>query len=433
MPTTVMTDRSTAPALKSIDSLSIYEPKVSKLDNGISLYVLDMLPTQEIIKLELIFKAGRWFEPQKQISGLTAKMLKEGTVKYTSKEISEKIEFHGATLKTESGFDEATITLTCLSKHLNNLLPLLKELLTESIFPDSELQTVLSNKKQKLLVQLEQVDFLARDRFKAVLFGNEHPYGYPSNIKDYDQVNTSTLKDFYDNYYTVSNCTVIASGKVNNELIKLINENLGKDDWGKNKTSFNTINISFNPSNQKEIIIEKKDSVQSAIRLGMPLFNKTHKDFPGMLVLNTTFGGYFGSRLMANIREDKGYTYGIYSSIASMVHTGYFYISAEVGADVCKNAISEIFKEIDLLRNELIADNELELVKNYLTGNLLSMIDGAFHYSETLKNMMVLGLDSTYLTTLFNTTKNITAAELQALANKYFIKENMYTLIAGKK
>jgi predicted Zn-dependent peptidase len=152
-----------------------------------------------------------------------------------------------------------------------------------------------------------------------------------------------------------------------------------------------------------------------------------------MLVVSTILGGYFGSRLMANIREDKGYTYGIGSNIISKLHAGHFYISTEVGADVTNQALTEIYKEIALLRDELVADEELELVKNYLTGTFLRSIDGAFSLAQKFTGVYFYNLGYDYYTKYIDTLKNITPENIKDFACKYLQEEDLYELVVGKK
>src|SRR6201999_3753609 len=153
--------------------------------------------------------------------------------------------------------------------------------------------------------------------------------------------------------------------------------------------------------------------------MGLPTINRTHPDFSAMQILNTVLGGYFGSRLMANIREDKGYTYGIGSGISSLKHGAALFIATEVGADVCKAAINEIEKEINLLKTELIPEEELSLVRNYMLGSLLGSLENVFSHADKFKNIYFAGLDYDYYDRYTNTVKTITAPELKKLAEKY--------------
>ncbi|HRH66403.1 MAG TPA: insulinase family protein, partial [Bacteroidia bacterium] len=183
---------------------------------------------------------------------------------------------------------------------------------------------------------------------------------------------------------------------------------------------------------QKQFI-EKEGAVQSAIRIGRRLFNRNHPDYPGMAVLNTVLGGYFGSRLMSNIREDKGYTYGIGSALVSMKQEGYFFISTEVGADVTVPALTEIYKEIDLLKTELVEEEELAMVRNYMRGTFLKGIENAFHLADRFRSLHLHGLGYDYYQKYLEKVRTIQPDEIKALANKYLDSGAFYELVVGRK
>jgi zinc protease len=202
--------------------------------------------------------------------------------------------------------------------------------------------------------------------------------------------------------------------------------------WANNQAAADTSQPEITPATEKFYYIEKPDALQSAIRMGTPLFNRTHPDFPAIQVLNTVLGGYFGSRLMTNIREDKGYTYGIGSGIASLKQTGSIFIATEVGADVCRAAITEIEKEVNLLKTDLIPEGELSLVRNYMLGSLLGSLENVMSHADKFKNIYFAGLGYDYYDYYTDTIKTISADKLKELANQYFDFDNFYKVIAGK-
>ena len=219
---------------------------------------------------------------------------------------------------------------------------------------------------------------------------------------------------------------------MNEDIIKMIKNHFGNRNWTSNKENIIKSDPEIQSSRQKKHIIEKSNSVQSAIRMGHTIINKQHSDYPGLQILNTILGGYFGSRLMSNIREEKGYTYGIGSIIGSLVHSGYFAIITEVGSDVTKSTVNEIYKEIKKLKNELVSEKELETVRSYILGELLKIFDGPFALSEALRSIIDFGLDYDYFDHYINTVKNIQPAKLNELANQYFDENKMIEVIAGK-
>jgi len=211
-----------------------------------------------------------------------------------------------------------------------------------------------------------------------------------------------------------------------------LNRFFGKTTWGHTQ-AIPVPNVTVDTTKQQKHFIEKLDAIQSAVRVGRLMFNKRNPDYFKFQVLNTILGGYFGSRLMANIREDKGYTYGIGSGLASLVNGGFFYISTEVGTDVTNDTLKEIYKEIKLLREELVDSDELETVRNYVLGQFLRSVDGPYSLADKFKAIWEYGLDYNYFENYFEAVKTITPEEVKALANTYLQEKDLIELVVGKK
>lgn len=426
-----MLNRSQAPEYKTIGQINIEKARQEKLRNGIPVNLINA-GSQEVVKMELIFPAGMKNQPASLISTGTNDMLDEGTKNFSAVALAEAFDFYGAFIETEATQDFASVSLYCLNKHLKKTIPLLAEMVQAPTFPEQEFINWITNKRQKFLVEEGKVATVCRKKFNAALFGENHPYGSFASIEDFEKVSTSHLKEFYSKWYTSEKCTMVVSGKIPKELTGLLDEYFGGDNWKGN----NEVDLQVPlPDGTKGIaeVIEKNDAIQSAIRIGRLLFTKTHPDYFGMVVLNTVLGGYFGSRLMANIREDKGYTYGIGSGMVSLQEAGYFFITTEVGVDVCSSAIDEIYKEIDVLRIHLIPDEELELVKNYILGTFLRSVDGPFALADKYKGLLGYGLDYSYYDKFIESVKKVTPSELRDLANKYLQQEDLSELVVGKK
>lgn len=423
-------NRTLPPKFKNIEKINIIKAETHTLGNNIALYLINA-GAQDIVKIDFIFNAGHWFQERPLVSSITCAMFNEGTSKLTSAQIAEKLDFHGAHLLVGADKDKGNVSLVTLNKFLPQTIEIAEDVIKNSIFPQKEFETYINKKKQSFTVENTKVKTLAKRKFEQIVFGERHPYGMQANIEDYDSLTISHLKNFHSGYYSSGNCKIIVSGKINDTVLKQIETFFGGADWQKNfkagERSFKT-----ETSSEKLNLVAKDDAVQSALRIGKSLFNRNHPDYIGMQVLNTVLGGYFGSRLMSNIREDKGYTYGIGSAMASYLNAGYFAVVSEVGADVCRAAVKEIYFEIKRLREELIPEDELTLVKSYILGDLLRSFDGPFALAESLKSVLDYGLDYTYYDRLVATVKNITADELIALANKYFQEESLIEVIAGK-
>lgn len=422
--------RKTAPPLRKPENINLQEPEKFLLDNGIEVYCINA-GDQEVTHLDLTYKAGTILGENPLEAYFTNKCLKEGTMSFTSKQIAETIDFYGASLNTSVSRDFAGVSLFCLSKHLEKLLPVFGEILLAPVFPGTDVKTIAEKSKQEFFVEMEKVKYLARRRFGQAIFGKDSLYGRYADAGDYDRISGELLSRFYRSYYLPAEFRVIVSGNVPKNIHRLLNKHLGQHE----ASGISVPQIKTTGSAKKEpvYLVEKPQSLQSGLVVGKALFNLHHPDFIKMQVVNTVLGGYFGSRLMTNIREDKGYTYGINSTLMSMQQAGLFYISTQVGTDVTRQALDEIFKEVERLRKETIPQQELELVKNYLLGIFMQHADGPISQAQLLKSALDYQKDMSYYTTYLNTIKTITKEEIQDLAVKYLEPETMISVVAGKK
>lgn len=424
-----MIDRKLAPDFKGIDNINLIKPEHEKLANGCNVFCFNS-GDQELVRIEWIFNNLR-FDPKKPLLNTAVNtMLTEGTSELSAAEIADKIDFYGAFLQVDYSFDHSQVTLYSLNKHLKNTLPVVKAILTDSIFPEKELETYVRNQQQKLQVSLQKNDVVARRTFNKALYGNTI-YGLNTELDTYKTLQREDMLPFFKQMYQPSNCTIVIAGKVGQQTLDLLTDTFDKG-WANADKPADNSQPELEHAAEYFYFIEKPEALQSAIRMGMPLINRTHPDFPALQVLNTVLGGYFGSRLMNNIREDKGYTYGIGSGMSSFKQSGALFIATEVGADVCKAAVIEIEKEINLLKSDLIPDEELALVRNYMLGSLLGSLENVFSHADKFKNLYFSGMGYDYYERYIQTVKTITAPELQVLANRYLKFDEFYKVIVGK-
>ena len=397
------------------------------LDNGLPLHWVDA-GVQDVVQIDWVFPAGLWFEQKEAVAHATAGLMKNGTSKHTSEQISEALEFYGAQLKTSAGNDFATVTLYALTKHLPALLPMVLEILTEATYPEHELEIYKRNVIQRLLVNLRQCEFVANQRIDALLFGEHHPYGRFTRQDTVEALTRADLLTYYKGHYSLANVRMFMAGKVGIAEVKQLNDIFGQAPII--ATPVAPVTFEHAPKSERvQRIRNEPNGVQGAIRIGRLFPNRHHPDYTPMVVLNTLFGGYFGSRLMSNIREDKGYTYGIHSSLGPEVNGGSMVIGTETGRDVTEAAVAEVYKEMELLCNEQADEEELLLVKNYLLGGILGDLDGPFSILQRWRTLILNGFTEEHFNRNIGIYKNITTAELQALAKKYFVKEEFYEIV----
>lgn len=424
-------NRQKAPPFRKIEKIGYGRPEKVVLSNGIPLYLINA-GTHDILRIELLFNAGTWNELRPLIASTTNAMLNEGTSNRTSEIIAESFDFYGSYFQLQVDNDTGSIILYTLSKYLEQTLEIVADIASNSNFPEKEFITLIRKKEQQFVEDQGKVKTLARKAFLKTVFGNDHPYGKEITVEDFQKVNQQMLVDYYENRYRDHMVCLMVSGKTWPEIDKVFNRFFGQNEIPvKSKFESDTTSTPVQ-HNAGQVIIRKENVYQSAIRIGKLLFNRHHPDYTGMQILNTVLGGYFGSRLMKNIREEKGYTYGIGSMILSMHYGGYFVIVSEVGSEVTKPAIDEVFKEIDLLRRETIPEQELSLVKNYILGQIVRMFDGPFSTADTLKSILEYGLDYDYYDRTVEKIKTITAKQLRDLANQYFKPDTFTEIVAGR-
>ena len=424
-----MIDRTSAPLIKDAIEFDLKLKPYQKmvLNNGVEVYAINA-GEQELLQLEIVFYAGNSYEANKGVALATNFMLKNGTSTKTAFQINEHFEYYGAYCNRSCYNETAVLSLHTLNKHLNVLLPVMREMITDANFPESELDIFKQNSQQKLQVNLKKCDFVANRLIDAYLFGEDHPYGKYLSAENYQALSTDQLKAHFQQYYVNGRAVIFVAGKLPADLFEQLNQQFGDLAITKNGQSLPAQQL-IPAVQKKQHISNDPNGVQAAIRIARPFPNRHHPDFMNVMVLNTLFGGFFGSRLMSNIREDKGYTYGIHSYVQNHIQESAWMISTEAGKDVSEATVTEVYKEMDLLRNTLIDEEELLLVRNYMIGSILGDLDGPFQIIGRWKNIILNDLDEHYFYDSIKVIKSISAEELKALAEKYLKPAEFYELV----
>jgi len=425
----LMINRKIAPPIKDAVDYSLqlkpYDHYV--LDNGIPVYSIHA-GAQEVVQIEWVYYAGNSYEQQKGLAAATNFLLKNGTSQKTAFQINETFDYFGGYCNRACYNETSVVSLHSLSKHTEKLLPLIKEMLTDSVFLQEELDVYKQNVKQRLAVNLQKAEFIAGRLIDSYVYGEQHPYGTYNHAEDIDRLTIEGCKSFYQQHYLQGKCIIFVSGNLPSDMKAQLNSCFG--DLSANNASITKPHIEVVPAVEKKYRIENDPkAVQGAIRIATAFPNRHHPDFKKAMVLNTVFGGFFGSRLMSNIREDKGYTYGIYSYIQNHMQQSAWMISTEAGKDVAEATIEEIYKEMKLLREEPIGNEELQLVRNYMIGGILGELDGPFQIMAKWKNIILNDLDENYFYESVKEIKEVSAETLTEFANKYLNPEQFYELV----
>lgn len=423
-----MLDRTVQPAIVIPGRVDIPETHFQVVANGIPLYTLRSGEV-EVIRLSLVFRAGNIYQSQPFVASSTLGMLNEGTTNFSAAEIAEKFDFYGSIYDISIDRDYVTVTVCALSRYFGETLSLLEEVVLRPAFRAEELKIYADKRKQKLEVERTKVGYRSRELFAAALFGSQHPYGVFSDASHYDRLTPELLGAFHRKFYTARNCFAVSSAAVTEEDTRLIVALLEKIPSGDPVPPI----LLPDPLLTPDTYIEVGGAVQSAVRVGKRMFPRNHPDFIGMQVVATLLGGYFGSRLVTNLREDKGYTYGAFAGMINLEQSGYLAISTEVAAEVTEAAVSEIFHELTRLREEPVTEAELEIVKNTITGESMRILDGPFGIADVTIENHQNGTDNEYLNRFLREVNAITPEKIRELARRHLTPEDFATVVVGNK
>jgi len=425
-----MLNRTIQPTVNPIEHIDMVKAEKRLLSNGIPVHFVNA-GTQDVVKIDFVFEAGTWFQPANLVASLCNSMLEEGSANFTAAEIAEKFDYYGAYIQLTVDQNQGFVNVVTLGKYLPEILEVMEDMIKRSVFPEHELEVLIAKNKQKWLLENEKVRTLCQKKFTQVLFGDAHPYTINNKLEDFDRITRDELTKFYRKFYHSGNCHIIAAGKVDDAVLQMIDERFGGNDWLGGKVEIPEYEI--NSSSEKKHHVVKANGIQSAIRVGKFWVPKTHPDYHALSVLVTILGGYFGSRLMTNIREEKGYTYGIGSFALTFKKASYLIISTEVGNEYVEPTLTEIAAEMKRLQNELISEDELETVKSYLLGEFLRDFDGPFALAGSFKAINDFNLDYSFYDNYLHVLRTVTSEELKQLALKYLNPEDFYTVVAGSK
>ncbi len=393
--------------------------------NGVKIYTLASNDF-EVVRFTFVFRAGSSMQHKPFTASTTSNMLAEGSTTLSAQQIADELDFYGSYFDVNIDRDYVYISFATLSKFFAQTLRVAREIILRPAFSNKELRTYCSKRKQGLAIERKKIDVQSRELFGKALFGDEHPYGISANESLYDDITREDIVALYEELYTADNCFMVCSGNIDEAVIggmKEIAEALPK---GKATLPEFPATVTTH-----KVYKEVESAVQSSIRIGRLLFPRTHPDFVGMQVVATVLGGYFGSRLMQNLREMHGYTYGVMAAMINFEKEGYLAIATQVTRDHTEDALREIYYEIERLRTELIDEEELQLAKNMMIGEILRILDGPFGIADvTIENIMC-GMDNSSTEKNVELINAITPEEVQRLAAKYLRREDLVEVVVG--
>lgn len=393
--------------------------------NGVKIYTLNT-EDFEVVRFSLVFRAGTSTQLKPFVASTTLNMLGEGSATMTSQQIADELDFYGSYYDVNIDRDYTYVSFCSLSKFFDPTIRVAREIILNPIFPERELKTYCQKRKQGLKVERSKIDVQSRELFAQALFGAHHPYGTSASEECYDDVCREDVVAMYNRLYTAQNCFVVCSGRIDEHVMAAIEElvmGLGCGIRPEIK--------SVACDTQYRLHRDVEGALQSSLRIGRLLFPRTHPDFVGMQVVASLLGGYFGSRLMQNLREQHGYTYGVQAAMINFDNAGYLAIATQVARECRDEALTEIYAEIERLRHELVDEDELQMVKNVMIGEILRILDGPFGIADvTIENIMC-GMDNHTTEQNVAAIAAITAEDVRELANRYLERDKIVEVVVG--
>lgn len=423
-----MIDRNKRPELKMFDDLEFQYPSYITLSNGVKLYTLNY-GDQDVCRLEIIYRGG-FFEENKPLQSMAlASMLVHGSDEYTSEQVSELLDYNGAYMGAASMDNFAHVNINSLNVNLENVLPVLKSVLAAPAIPEREFSVFKSQVESAYQKARERVKYLSQMAGRKLYFGETHPLAHIISDDDVANLTIEDLKLFHGKYYRPENSTIILSGRITDKELSLIDKYFGHD------TSIGEIaklnELPRTPFSQKEIVVNKSGALQSSVYMIHEAVARNHPDYIKLRILVTALGGYFGSRLMQNIREDKGYTYGISAMLVGRRAGAKIVIASECDTAYTYPLIEEVKNEIRKLQEELMSEEELGMVKNCMLSDLAKTLDSPFSMASCVSSNIFYNTGEDYFNQQVKEILSFTPEMLKQMANKYINVDEFYVAIAG--
>lgn len=384
-----------------------------------------------LVKVTLSFDNPAIFAPNPIIPEITFQLLKSGTSRLSTFELVSRLDETGVMFSSFATPDYGVMEFVVLEDQLGIVIPLVFEMLAEPSFPEDEFRRVKALAIQNWKVSRQKTHAIASENFMQAIFSN-HPYGAGITEEDLEALSLDDIRSFHQHHVLGSLLTFYVAGFNPDKIAGTIESTLGMLPLpSTTQRKAPVIERLSGPSGSVPSHTPMEGSTQSSIRTGRILFPRSHAQYAAAKVAATILGGYFSSRLMANLREDKGYTYGVGAGVVSMVLGGYLTISADVGKAYRQDALQEIFKEVARMGQEKVDEEELQTVKQYISGSLLRETDGIFNQLNLLANLRRQGLNAGWLSGYFNRVANISSDQVLGFMQTWCKENDLITVTCG--
>lgn len=401
------------------------------LSNGLRLVVVEdqRLP---LVSFRLSLRIGDAHNPP-ELPGLMDMMtglLTEGTESRTSREIADEVARLGAALSAGASSDYTTVAASSLATFSDNILELMADVALRPLFPENEVELTRQNTKESLKQQRAQPSFLASEMVAKVMFG-EHPYHVTAPTPEsIDATTRERLIEFHQSTFIANNAVLVVVGDVNyDSIVSKIEKLFGG--WQQGELPSHNFPAPPSRKSRSAYIVDRPGSAQANIVIANPAIKRISPDYFPMLLMHTILGANASSRLFMNLREEKGYTYGAYSSLDARRTAGTFRASAEVRTPVTGDSLKEFFYELDRIQSEPVSEKEISDAKSYLTGVYPIRLETQEGLIDQLVQIKMYDLPDNYLELYRDQIQAVTVEQIQAVAKKYVKPEEAAIVIVG--
>lgn len=420
-----MIDRIVGPEAFTPDHVDLQQPQIFLLDNQTEVFLFNS-GDPDVCKIEAIFPGGKFGENKTGASHFTLKMLPEGTKHRSANQISEFFDYHGAFLDFISTPDDNQITLYCRSEHIATLIPVFAEIILSPHFTSEQLVKVKEKESQGLQINLQKTSYWASKIFREELFGKNHPYGQLLNEPAIREIDVEALFAYHHKSIKESRFDLLLSGNFNESAtLQVLNQYFGQHQIQQTSIPSSVLNSKPEPFT----FLELPNSNQASLKVGFRSLARSEKEYPLLALSTKILGGFFGSRLMKVIREDKGLTYGIHASLGHFTEASFFQVGADVKKDAWEEVIELIKIEIRNLRERFIEQDELELVKNYMIGEFQNEVNTTFDLSTKYKLLRYSNLPANYYNNYFSAIRKAKVQDIEVAMNN-FIDPDQLVIVA---
>ncbi|MCH5245341.1 MAG: insulinase family protein [Muribaculaceae bacterium] len=425
-------DRTTPPSVFGLPLLERAKPVTFTLDNGIRVVALNSNELK-FTRVNVIVNGGLIEAPNYGVAMIAPEAAREGTISMSGDKIADILDFNGAELKSVCHSHHTSFSLLSLTSGIESLLPVLADITARPVFQNDSIAPIADRIAGKIEMQKQQVGYLADRELDKLVYGPGHPAARNITPEIIRATDSAAIIDWHRRRLNPASITIFVAGKTSDNIFDTL-----QNTFGSIKATGSGLEPDYSPYIPEPVgditSVHKPGAVQAAIAAGIPSVSRQHEDYIPIRLAVMALGGYFGSRLMLNIREDKGLTYGINAYLAGGVEGSVIKIMTNCNSSFIQQVIDEIRKEIISLQNpDSFSDSEMERLRRHLISSLASMVDSPLATMDTYENILYAGTPTDYFEQQQDAIRAMTPHSIADIARRYINPSKLHICVAGDK